>query len=70
MNPRPNVRAISLPPEGGLEKHMLHRLRTAVSVEDNLRTMQSWMGHTDPASTMRYFRSARGEKVQAQVGAL
>ena len=29
-----------------------------------------WMGHTDLASTMRYLRPARGEKVQAQVEAL
>jgi hypothetical protein len=28
------------------------------------------MGHTDLASTMRYLRPARGEKVQAQVEAL
>jgi hypothetical protein len=27
------------------------------------------MGHTDLASTMRYLRPARGEKVQAQVEA-
>jgi site-specific recombinase XerD len=36
----------------------------------DLRTVQSWMGHTDLASTMRYLRSARGEKVQAQVEAM
>jgi integrase len=36
----------------------------------DLRTVQSWMGHTDLASTMRYLRPARGEKVQAQVEAL
>lgn len=35
----------------------------------DLRTVQTWMGHTDVASTMRYLRPACGEKVQAQVEA-
>jgi hypothetical protein len=32
--------------------------------------VQAWMGYTDLASTMRYLRPARGEKLQAQVEAL
>ena len=81
-------------PEGGLEKHMLRKLKSVATKAGldpdacwlhkfratfathalqggiDLRTVQSWMGHTDLASTMRYLRSARGEKVQAQVEAL
>jgi integrase/recombinase XerD len=36
----------------------------------DLRTVQSWMGHTDLASTMRYLRPARGEAVQAKIDAM
>jgi integrase/recombinase XerD len=55
-------------PEGGPDKHMLRR-PTPYRGGIDLRTVQSWMGHTDLASTMRYLRPARGEKVQAQVEA-
>jgi integrase/recombinase XerD len=53
----------------------LHKFRATFATHAlqggiDLRTMQSWMGHTDLASTMRYLRPARGEKVQAQVEAL
>jgi hypothetical protein len=51
-----------------------HRLWLCLSpplaYEATSRTVQSWMGHTDLASTTRYLRPARGEKVQAQVEAL
>jgi integrase/recombinase XerD len=43
-----------------------HALQNGV----DLRTVQSWMGHVDLASTMRYLKPARGAKVQAQVEAL
>jgi integrase/recombinase XerD len=33
----------------------------------DLRTVQSWCGHTDLASTMRYLKPARGVAVQAKV---
>jgi len=33
----------------------------------DLATVQSWMGHTDLASTMRYLRPARGSVVQQKV---
>jgi integrase/recombinase XerD len=53
----------------------LHKFRATFATHAlqggiDLRTVQSWMGHTDLASTMRYLRPARGEKVQAQVEAL
>jgi integrase/recombinase XerD len=53
----------------------LHKFRASFATHAlqggvDLRTVQSWMGHTDLASTMRYLRPARGEKVQAQVEAL
>ena len=57
------------------EAWWLHKLRstfatTCLQNGVDLRTVQAWMGHTDLASTMRYLRPARGEKVQAQVEAL
>ena len=53
----------------------LHKFRATFATHAlqggiDLRTVQSWMGHTDLASTMRYLRPARGEKVQALVEAL
>jgi site-specific recombinase XerD len=53
----------------------LHKFRASFATHAlqggiDLRTVQAWMGHTDLASTMRYLRLARGEKVQAQVEAL
>jgi integrase/recombinase XerD len=53
----------------------LHKFRASFAIHAlqggiGLRTVQSWMGHTDLASTMRYLRPARGEKIQAQVEAL
>lgn len=53
----------------------LHKFRATFATHAlqggiDLRTVQSWMGHTDLASTMRYLRPARGEKVQGQVEAL
>jgi integrase/recombinase XerD len=53
----------------------LHKFRASFATHAlqggvDLRTVQSWMGHVDLASTMRYLRPARGEKVQAQVEAL
>jgi integrase/recombinase XerD len=53
----------------------LHKFRATFATHAlqggiDLRTVQASMGHTDLASTMRYLRPARGEKVQAQVEAL
>ena len=53
----------------------LHKFRATFATRAlqggiDLRTVQAWMGHVDLASTMRYLRPARGEKVQAQVEAL
>lgn len=36
----------------------------------DLKTVQSWMGHTDLASAMRYLRAAHGEAVQLKVDAM
>jgi integrase/recombinase XerD len=33
----------------------------------DLKTVQSWLGHSDLASTMRYLKAARGAGVQAKV---
>jgi integrase/recombinase XerD len=53
----------------------LHKFRVTFATHAlqggiDLRRCKPWMGHTDLASTMRYLRPARGEKVQAQVEAL
>ena len=45
----------------------LHKFRATFATHAlqggvDLRTVQSWMGHTDLASTMRYLRPARGEE--------
>ncbi len=53
----------------------LHKFRATFATHAlqggvDLRTVQAWMGHIDLASTMRYLRPARGQKVQAQVEAL
>jgi integrase/recombinase XerD len=57
------------------ERYWLHRFRStfctrALRAGFDLATVQSWMGHSDLASTSRYLRAARGSEVQAKVNAL
>jgi integrase/recombinase XerD len=54
------------------EEWWLHKFRatfatTCLQNGVDLRTVQSWLGHSDLASTMRYLRAARGSAVQAKV---
>jgi integrase/recombinase XerD len=50
----------------------LHKFRatfatTMLQAGVDLKTVQSWLGHSDLASTMRYLKAARGAAVQAKV---
>ena len=56
----------------GLEDCYLHKFRATFATRHlqngvDIRTVQSWMGHDDLASTMRYLRPARGEQVRDKV---
>jgi integrase len=55
-----------------VESFWLHKFRATFATWHlqagvDLRTVQSWLGHTDLASTMRYLRPARGAGVQQKV---
>jgi integrase len=50
----------------------LHKFRATFATwslwgDVDLRTLQSWMGHTDLASTMRYLRPKSGDKLRDKV---
>jgi len=50
----------------------LHKFRATFATwhlwaGEDLRTVQSWLGHTDMESTMRYLKPARGKKVHEKV---
>ena len=50
------------------ERWFLHKFRATFATMHlqagvDLRTVQSWLGHKDLASTMRYLKPARGEEV-------
>jgi integrase/recombinase XerD len=54
------------------EEWWLHKFRstyatTCLQNGVDLKTVQSWLGHSDLASTMRYLKAARGAAVQAKV---
>ncbi len=53
----------------------LHKFRATFATRAlwagvDLRTVQSWMGHTDLESTMRYLKPNRGEAVREKVNAM
>ena len=53
----------------------LHKFRATIATRAlwagvDLRTVQSWMGHTDLASTMRYLKPNRGKEVREKVSAI
>jgi integrase len=53
----------------------LHKFRATFATRAlwsglDLRTVQSWMGHTDLASTMRYLKPQRGKQVRDKVEAI
>jgi integrase/recombinase XerD len=53
----------------------LHKFRSTFATRAlwagvDLRTVQSWMGHTDLESTMRYLKPNRGEAVREKVDAM
>ena len=50
----------------------LHKFRATFATwhlwnGNDLRTVQSWLGHSDLESTMRYLKPARGQEVHAKV---
>ena len=53
----------------------LHKFRTTFATNAlrkgvDLRTLQSWLGHSDLESTMRYLQPAHGAGVRTQVNAM
>ena len=53
----------------------LHKFRATFATRAlwagvDLRTVQSWMGHTDLESTMRYLKPNRGEAVREKVNSM
>lgn len=57
------------------EEVYLHKFRATFATRAlwsgiDLRTVQSWMGHTDLASTMRYLKPNRGKEVREKVNAI
>jgi integrase len=53
------------------ERWFLHKFRATFATMHlqagvDLRTVQSWLGHKDLASTMRYLKPARGKEVRAR----
>jgi integrase/recombinase XerD len=56
------------------EHFWLHKFRATFATKHlqagiDLRTVQSWMGHTDLESTMRYLKPARGKGIREKVNA-
>jgi integrase/recombinase XerD len=53
----------------------LHKFRSTYATRNlwggvDLRTVQSWLGHSDMESTMRYLKPSRSEKTHAKVNAV
>ena len=62
------VKRAGLNPDG----FWLHKFRATFATwhlwnGNDLRTVQSWLGHSDLESTMRYLKPARGQEVHAKV---
>jgi site-specific recombinase XerD len=56
------------------DEFWLHKFRAAFATEHlwsgvDLRTVQSWLGHKDLKSTMRYLKPNRGQAVKDKVEA-
>ena len=56
------------------ERYWLHKFRATfatlhLAAGVDLRTVQSWLGHTNLESTIRYLKPARGEAVRDKVNA-
>jgi integrase/recombinase XerD len=57
------------------ERYWIHKFRSTACTRwlragIDLATVQSWAGHSDLASTMRYLRAARGAEIQSKVNKL
>jgi integrase/recombinase XerD len=74
MNFLDDLKAVAERAELDSENFWLHKFRATFATwhlwkEVDLRTVQSWLGHTDLASTMRYLKPAHNQRVQQKVNA-